>query len=141
MKKFVIVAVVTVFIVGGLPVFAQAQEGETDSGPRLVTVFVERIWPHHLGYVVEYRRANNRIGRAYLPIEWFGRGDSRGELIWLPRANSWPSMSVVFRDGEFSALRLYIHRAPLHETWGILPQGINLRDNFGNVETLEIGSF
>jgi len=136
MKKLAFAAVVLVFLFGGLPVFAQSQGIETDLV--YINVSLERIWPHRLGYVVQYRRPGNRVARAYLPGEWFTGGDSRGEIITLPRGNSWPSMSVFFRDGEFSHVRLNIHRSPSHQSWGNIPQTVNIDDRFEGVESVEL---
>jgi len=134
MKKLAFVAIVLVFLLGGLPVSAQDQGGNLG----YINVSLERIWPHRLGYVVQYRRPGNRVGRAYLPMEWFSSGDSRGELITLPPGNSWPSMSVFFRDGEFSHVRLNVHRSPSHHSWGYIPLTVNIDAQFEGVETVEL---
>ncbi|MCL2190582.1 MAG: hypothetical protein FWB79_01160 [Treponema sp.] len=140
MKKFVFAAVVLVFLFGGLPVFAQEEEQEQGQGRGLVYINVplERIWSHRLGYVVQYRRSGNRVARAYLPGEWFAGGDARGELVSLPPGRSWPSMSVFFRDGEFSHVRLNVHRSAAHETWGIVPAEINIDNRFEGVEAVDL---
>ena len=145
MKKLIVVsAIVLILLAGGSLVFAQEQEGATESeaeasGLRLFTVPLERVWAHSRGYVVEYRRSGNRIARAYLPIEWFAWGEAnRGEVISLPPGSSMPSMSVFFRDGELSFVRLYVHRSPSHPSWGSVPQHLNIDRNFENVETIEL---
>jgi len=135
MKMLVFATVVLVFLFGGLPVFAQNQGQGGDL--IYINVSLERIWPHRLGFVVQYRRPGNRVARAYLPSEWFSSGDSRGELLTLPVGNSWPSMSVFFRDGEFSHVRLNVHRSPLHQSWGTIPLTVNIDDRF-EVETVEL---
>ena len=147
MKKLIVVSlIVLVLLVGGSPVFAQEQEGTTEteagaeaSGLRLFTIPLERVWAHSRGYVVEYRRSGNRMARAYLPIEWFAWGEAnRGEVISLPLASSLPSMSVFFRDGELDFVRLYVHRSPSHPSWGSVPQHMNIDRNFENVDTIEL---
>jgi len=143
MKRLIVVfTIALVLLVGGSPVFAQEQEGTTEaeaSGLRLFTVPLERVWAHSRGYVVEYRRSGNRMARAYLPIEWFAWGEAnRGEVISLPPGSSMPSMSVFFRDGELSFVRLYVHRSPSHPSWGSVPQHLNIDRNFENIETIEL---
>ena len=137
MKKLVIAAIVSVFLFGGLPVFAQNQ-GRIESDLAVITVSLERIWPHRLGYVVQYRLPGNRIARAYLPGTWFEGGDDRGEIVRLNPGNSWPSMSVFLRDGEFSHVRLNIHRSPSHQSWGTIPMTVNIDDRFEGVESVDL---
>ena len=137
MKKLVVAAVVLVFLLGGLPVFAQ-NRGNTESDLMYINVSLERIWPHRLGYVVQYRLPGNRVARTYIPIEWFTSGDPRGELVTLRPGNSWPSMSVFFRDGEFSHVRLNIHRSPSHQSWGNIPLTVNIDDRFEGIESIEL---
>jgi len=137
MKKVIVAAVALLLFVGGAPVFAQSQNRETDL--MFWNISLERIWTHRLGYIVEYRRPGNRIARAYIPIEWFAAGEeNRAELISLPIGPSWPSMTVFFRDGQFSHVRLYVHRSPSHQTWGSVPQRYSLEDHFRDIDTLEI---
>jgi len=143
MKKLIVAAVVLVLFFVGSPVFAQEEGGEqegTASGPAIINIPLDRVWPHHLGFIVQYRRpGNRRFARAYLPMEWFASGeDNRAEVITLPPGSSWPSMTVFFMDGEFSHVRLYLHRMLGHSTWGFVPQHHDLRRNFENVETLEL---
>ena len=140
MKRLVValVAVVMVSLVGGSFVFAQNRGRTIESDLIYINVPLERIWPHRLGYVVQYRASGNRFVRAYLPIEWFGTGDGRAEIMTLPLGPSWPSMSVFFRGGEFSHVRVYVHRSPMHQTWGYMPMTVNLDSQFEGVETLEL---
>jgi len=139
MKRFVAAVAVAAVVsaAGAASVFAQ-NRGRVESDLAVINVSLERIWPYRLGYVVQYRLPGNRMARAYLPIEWFGGGDDRAELIALPAGASWPSLSVFFRDGEFVRLRLYVHRSPMHQTWGNIPSTVNLQSSFEGIETLEL---
>jgi len=139
MKKLAFAAVVLVFLFVGLPVFAQSQgQGRIESDLVYINVSLERIWPHRLGYVVQYRIPGGRVARAYIPGEWFTSGDQRGEMNVLPRGNSWPSMSVFFREGEFSHVRLNVHRSVTHNSWGHLPSNVNIDGRFEGVEAIEL---
>jgi len=137
MKRFVVaaIAIFAVSLFGGATVSAQSQRIESDLA--VINVSIERIWPHRLGYVVQYRLPGNRVARAYLPAEWFASGDDRGERHLLSPGRSWPSMSVFFRGGEFSHVRLNVHRSHTHASWGYIPITVNIDDRF-NVDTLEL---
>ena len=137
MKKLVIAVVFAALIVAGSPLFAQNSREQSVSDFYYIKVSIERIWPHRLGYIVQYRRGLGNA-RVFLPIEWFSSTANRGEIINLPRGNSWPSMAVYYRDGEFSHVRLYVHRQKTHRTWGVIPQGVNFDTEFSNIETVEL---
>ena len=141
MKKLIIAVIFAVFMVAGLPVFAQEEQKEEKNEPAdyyYKNITLEKIYLYRRGYVIQYRRGLNQIGRAYLPLEWFSSTASKGEIINLPAGNSWPSMSIYYNEGEFSHVRLYVHRSSAHRTWGTIPQNVNLDSRFDDVEDLKI---
>ena len=137
MKKFIVAIVLLAVCAAGIPVFAQSSERQ-ESEFYYINITLEKIWPYRAGYVVQYRKGINRIGRLYLPSEWFSSSASKGEIITLPSGPSWPSLSVYYKDGEFSHVRLYVHRWNAHQTWGNIPQNINIDSQFDNIDTLKI---
>ena len=138
MKRLVVAIAFVVLIAAGSPVFAQRIPVGRESEYYYVNVSLEKIWPYRRGYVVQYRRGLYNTGRAYLPAEWFTNAASQGEIINLPPGNSWPSMSVYYRNGEFSHVRLYVHRWYSHQSWGSIPQDVNIDSEFENLETLDL---
>jgi len=142
MKKLLVFAVFTVILAVGSPVFAQqAQQDDkkkNDSEYYYKNVPLERIYPYRNGYIVQYRRGLNRIEKAYIPLEWFTSSAGKGEIIALPKGQSWPSLTVYYKNGEFSHIRLYVHRLASHQTWGTIPQNVNLDDQFENIEELKL---
>jgi len=138
MKKLIVAAVLAVLITAGLPIFAQSSSNRNESEYYYINVGVEKIWPYRKGYVVQYRKGLYQTARAYIPSEWFTNAASQGEIITLPRGNAWPSMSVYYKNGEFSHVRLYVHRYDQHITWGILPQNVNIDSFFEGVESLDL---
>ena len=138
MKKLAFAVVFTVIFTAGLPVFAQTIPADRESDFYFVNVSLEKIWPHRAGYVVQYRTGIHGIGRTYLPREWFDTAFGKGEIITLPRGRSWPSMTVFYRNGEFSHVRLYVHRWQSHQTWGSVPQNINLDSSFIDIEDIRL---
>jgi hypothetical protein len=139
MKKLVFAAICIVFLAVGLPVFAQNQKNDRkDSEYYYVNMTLEKVYPYRKGYVIIYRKGMLQYGRAYLPAEWFTDADSKGEIIVLPRGNTWPSLTVYYRNGQFSHVRLYVHRWPNHPSWGNIPQYMNIDDQFDNIETVKL---
>lgn len=137
MRKFIIAIVVLAVFAAGVPVFAQSSD-ENEDDFYYINLTLEKIWPYRAGYVVQYRKGINRIGRLYLPNEWFSSSAGKGEIIKLPPGLSWPSLSVYYKNGEFSHVRLYVHRVNTHSTWGVVPQNVNIDSSFDNVDTLKI---
>jgi len=134
MKKFIIIIA---FFLMATPLFAQTIPENLQSEFHVFTFQVERVFSHRAGFIVMYR-IGNRMATAYLPLEWFTAAAGKGEVLNLPRGNAWPSMSVFYRNGEFSHVRLSVHPALSHPTWGFLPQTANIDYRFENVETIDL---
>jgi len=103
-----------------------------------VNVPIEKIQVYKKGYILQYRKGINKIGTLYIPNEWFSDAGGKGEMVLLPRGKEWPTLSIYYKEGEFSHIRLYIHRWKGHPTWGVVPLHVNIDDRFENIETLEI---
>jgi len=134
MKKLIVFIILLALIV---PVFAQERTNQRP-GVYYINVPVEKIYPVADGYLVQYRSMSNVIATVGVPVEWFYDSGGRAELIRLEDGGDWPTMSVFYVDGEFSHVRIYIHRAKSHRTWGNVPQGTDVSRYFQNRETLNI---
>jgi hypothetical protein len=139
MKKLCL-ALIFLVVFGALtPLFAQKISPGHESEYYYVNVLVEKIYPSRAGYMVVYRKGGiNQTGRVYLPNEWFIEAGGKAELINLPSGQNWPSMTVYYKAGEFSHVRLFVHRWTGHATWGNLPQTANIDDRFEGVESLTL---
>jgi hypothetical protein len=135
MKKLIIVLVI---FAAALPLSAQNISKEHDSDMYYVNVSVERVFPSKLGYIVQYRKGTNGVGTIGLPIAWFEAAAGKAELINLPRGLSWPTLTLFYKDGNFSHLRLYVHRAKGHSTWGNIPQNADVSVYFKDQETMKL---
>ena len=134
MKKLIFVLIIMALV---LPVFAQGNSRD-ESQMYYINIPVEKIYLSYEGYVVQYRKGINSIGTVGIPYEWFTEAASRAELMKLPPGKDWPSMSIFYREGEFSHVRLYIHRSRAHITWGVVPQGADVSRHFGDPESFAI---
>ncbi|MDR1836372.1 MAG: hypothetical protein LBQ89_01805 [Treponema sp.] len=140
------------------PIFAQSNSGD-NSSPDIyyyLNVRIERIYPTSRGFLVRYLKINGDFGIVGIPNEWFidTQNDStetgivgvsslytaagKAEIINLPLGSDWPSMSVFYADGEFSHVKLYVHRSRNHLTWSYIPQGTDLSRYFTSRESLDI---
>jgi hypothetical protein len=138
MKKIIFIVVLMAVCAAASPVFAQNVSAKNQSEYYYVNVPVEKIYIYKAGYVLQYRKGVNKIGTLYIPNEWFTDAASKGELVNLPKGKEWPTLTVFYKEGEFSHMRLYVHRWRGHSTWGLVPPTVNLDSKFENVETLEI---
>jgi len=139
MKKLITLALFTVFLAAGSPIFAQeGKKFKNESEYYYVNISLERIFPYQNGYIVDYRRGLHKMGRTYMPMSWFSEPAGKGEILSLPAGSAWPSMTIYYKNGEFDHVRLYVHRLPSHQTWGVIPQTVNIDSQFDNIEDLKI---
>lgn len=124
-----------------MPVFAQdtTQSEAADKWSDLyyVNVPIEKIYPHSLGYMVLYQKNGVDLGRAYLPMEWFTEAGGKGELIRMGSGKTWPYMSIYYREGQFSHVRLFVKAERSHSSWGMLNSGAQINDKFA-IEELNL---
>jgi hypothetical protein len=123
----------TVILFAGLmPLAAQESSSADDKKSEYyyVNVPLEKIYP--------YRKGVNQTARAYLPLEWFTDTAGKGDLIRMGSGTSWPYLSVYYKGGAFSHVRLYVRREAGHETWGNIPLNVNIDDRFENVDELKL---
>ncbi|MDR2376036.1 MAG: hypothetical protein LBD96_06310 [Treponema sp.] len=133
MKKFLIVlAALALFQAASL--FAQNIPEDRESEYFYYNVPIERIYPYRRGYVIKYRKGTTQMGTTYLPREWFSDSAGKGEIINLNPGPAWPYLAVYYRGGEFSHVRLYLHRNRSHASWGNIPAGVNLDEYFDNID-------
>jgi hypothetical protein len=159
MKKVFGMSVILVAFLAVMPLVAQDMRAQPSRQTHLVpneeqraplyylTVHVERVFPHKRGYVIDYRTGftGTRTERLYIPREWFedaSRVESgeapKAELFLQDRGNAWPYLTVFYRDGEFSHVRVHLRRDRSHPSWGGIPSGTNLDSRFDGVEAIEL---
>lgn len=127
MKKLIIVLLLLAVI---SPVFAQDKKSDKKDDVYYVNVQVEKIVPTNTGYVIMYRGNSNALSIIGIPNEWFTDAASCAEMVRLADGGDWPSMSIFYINGEFSHVRLYIHRVRGHHTWGNVPHGTDVSKYF-----------
>ena len=126
MKKLIIALVFFALL---SPLFAQAKNKKTED-VYYKNVPVERIIPTNTGYVILYRGSSNALAVIGIPNEWFSDAAGCAEMVRLADGGDWPSMSVFYKNGDFSHVRLYIHKVRGHHTWGNIPYGTDVSKYF-----------
>ena len=79
---------------------------------------VVRIYSSAFGYRVVYRKGPSSLGELYLPMAWFQPG-GKASLI-LSADPAYPSITVFYKDGAFSHVRLYAKVDKKDSSWGVL---------------------
>ncbi|MCL1991937.1 MAG: hypothetical protein FWG66_03200 [Spirochaetes bacterium] len=142
MKKVIFIAALFAAM-AVTPLFAQEEEEQQAVGERapvtyVVNISVERIFPTRYGFLVQHRTRDLGMATVAIPSEWFSFAGARAERIPLRRGTVWPSMSVFFREGEFSHVRLYVHPSLSHFTWGAVMPSPEITEMFQGVETIHL---
>jgi len=139
MKKLVLLLVLAVFVSQGMFVFAQnSSTGKHESDYYYFSYPIETIYAHRLGFLVLYRRNSNQIARTYIPVEWFNTIGAKGEIVYLGTGAEMPTMTVYYKDGDFSHVRLRVRRSRTHETWGVIPFSANVDEYFKDIEEVKV---
>jgi hypothetical protein len=136
MKKSFLIGAVLTILSTVTPVMAEEIPDDKKSEYYYMSVPIERIYPYRKGYVVTYQKGVTGLGTVYLPIEWFTEAAGRGDIITMGSGTSWPYLTIYYKAGEFSHVRLYVRRERAHESWGNVPLNINIDDRFENVDDL-----
>ena len=137
MKKLVLF-IVLISLCQGAFLLAQTSQMYEESEYYYFNFTVEKVYVHRLGFVVTYRGISNYIRRTFIPHEWFRDPDGKGEIIYLGSGKEWPSMTVYYRSGEFSHVRLRVRHNKLHETWGVVPSNTNIDEYFRDLEEVRL---
>ncbi len=114
-----------------------AQESDAENPQiQLLTIPIQKVYEHRLGFRVVYNRSDLYPAEVFIPGRWFTQAGGAGE-VYFSAHPSVPYMTVIWVDGEFSHVRLYLHERKEDRSWGALPSDADYRDDFA-VETLEL---
>ena len=138
MKKIILGAVLAVLCCGTVLFAQQSKPKYKESEYYYFNVPIEKIYFYRNGYIVIYRKGANQMARTYIPSNWFTDIGGKGEIVGLGSGKEWPSMSVYYKSGEFSHVRLRLRRDRSHETWGVVPLNRNIDEYFENVEDIQL---
>jgi hypothetical protein len=132
MKMARIAIVVCAVLLAGLPAFAQDQTGNSKDA-YYKSVSITKIWTDQLGYIVQFFNSKSQVSTFYVPLTWFNKGpDSKAEIIY-GNESSYPYFTVVWVDGKFDHIRLYVLNDFHSLTWGVSSGAVDYTSKF-NVE-------
>jgi hypothetical protein len=122
------------------PVFAQNAVGNSEY--YVINVYIEKIYSHQKGYIVEYRKNALGTERIYLPLEWFVRQAEtetprKGQIVKIRQPSLPPYIAVYYKDGKTDHVKLFV-RDLNDQSWGNVANGIVLDDSFSNVDEIRI---
>ena len=136
MKRSILAFALFVLMAGmGSVVFAQDSDDDS-TDIQVLTVYIQKVYPHRLGYRLIYFKSDLYPGEAFLPSRWFTQAAGKGEIIESEAGNV-PYMHIYWHDGEFNHVRLFVHADRSHRSWGALPSDVDYRNQFA-IETLEL---
>ena len=136
MKKTLLAALLGLLIFAAPNLFAQNQNLK-ESEYYYVTVPIEKIYFYRNGYIVLYQQGWH-LNRTYIPMEWFTNPTGKADMIALGSGSHWPHLTIYYKNGEFSHIRLYVRRSRSHETWGIVPLNVDMDSYFHNIEEIQL---
>ena len=125
MKRIFIALFVVAAFLAVLPAVAQERPGVpvepkiSDPSPYYpFRLDVIRVFSHALGYRVVCRKGASGFAEFYIPAEWFKSGGKASLVVSDDPA--FPSMTIFYKDGAFSHVRLYVRESRKDSTWGML---------------------
>ena len=131
MKKPVICIAVAFVLLASLPAFSQAQNYPKDAYVK--SVHIVKIWAHQLGYKVQFFSSKSRVSDIYVPLTWFNKGiESKADIVYGNSAEL-PYFTIVWVDGKFDHITLYVWQDYRDLSWGVLGGAGDLTSQF-NVE-------
>ncbi len=111
--------------------FLSAEMVKADVYPK--AMHITRVYPHKLGYRVDYLKSNRTVDTFYAPMEWFKKAAGYGEIVYGDDAE-YPYAVFYYKDGKIDHFRLYLKESFNDMTWGNLRDDSQYNDKFGAEE-------
>ena len=118
MKKICAVVAIMLFLTAG---FALADESKFYAR----SFNIEKVYFHSKGYKVTYVTAKLKYVSTYLPHAWFSQSSTKngvqakGEIAY-GNDPSYPYMTVFWKEGKFSHVRLFLKRNLKDVSYGLI---------------------
>ncbi len=125
MKRIVFLIVIFVLLFSSVLLFSQQQKDVF-----VKSVPILKILSHKLGYKIFFLTQNMEISSFYAPISWFYGQRNKGKIIW-GNEQEYPYFTVVWEEGKFSYIKLFLKENMMHESWGALEASVaEVKDKF-----------
>ena len=124
MKKAVILFAAGLLLLASLPAFSQAAQTQAPTGyPKdayFKNVPLLKVWLHELGYKLQFFNSNAGVSDIYVPMTWFNKGSlSKANMVY-GNENGYPYCTIVWIDGAFDHITIYVLKDLTSQTWGVL---------------------
>jgi hypothetical protein len=135
MKRAGLVLAAGLLLMSSLPSFAQAASTTPDASTNPKDAYykivpIAKVWMHQLGYMVQFWTSKSQIANIYIPLTWFNQGpNSKADIIYGSEPG-YPYLSIIWVDGKFDHVRLYVLNNYNSLTWGVLSQSTDLTAQF-----------
>jgi len=123
--------VLFIMITTAVSVFAETSTASVY--PKTMSIY--RIYPHALGYRVDYIKSNRTTGTFYAPLKWFAKAGGYGEIVY-GNGKQYPYATFYYVGDKIDHFRLYLIDNFNDISWGRLREE-NIDDKF-NVDELVI---
>src|SRR5271157_3786515 len=122
MKRAGMVLAAGLLLMSSLPSFAQQASSSSNTNPKdayYKVIPVVKVWMHQLGYMVQFWTSKSTIGEIFIPITWFNQGpNSKADIIY-GNEPAYPYLSIVWVDGKFDHVKLYVLDSYDSTSWGV----------------------
>jgi hypothetical protein len=136
MKKARFAIVVCAMLLAGLPALAQDQSGSPKDA-YYKAVPITKIWMNEFGYIVQFFNSKSHISTIYVPLTWFNKGPASKAEINYGNQPGYPYFVVVWVDGKFDHIRLFVLNDYHSQTWGVW-EGVGDISSRFNVEDVPL---
>ncbi len=122
----------------GTTTFLGAQETQSKFNAEIYpkTMGIYKVYPHKLGYRVDYYKSDRSLGTFYAPLSWFEGTSAYGEIVY-GTDRTYPYVTFYYKDGAISHFRLYLFQDYYHSSWAYFQDPTKFDDRFG-AEALEV---
>ncbi len=128
MKKPVILFAAALLLLASLPAFSQAAAYPKDAYVK--TIHIVKVWTSQLGYRVQFFSSKSQVSDIWVPMTWFNTGiDSKADIVYGATAE-FPYMTIVWVDGKFDHITLYVKEDYRDLSWGELSEAVDYSSQF-----------
>ena len=131
MKKAIILFAAGFVLLASLPAFSQAAtQPQAPAQPQGTPGYAKdayfknipllKVWLHPLGYKLQFFNSNSGVSDIYVPLTWFNKGSLSKANIVYGNEPGFPYCTIVWVDGAFDHITLYVFSDLTSQTWGEL---------------------
>lgn len=101
------------------------------------SVVITKVFPHSMGYKIFYMANDLVTKELYLPSYLFEEQEDETQersSLFTGYNKAFPYMTIFWKDGVFSHVKLYVKASYQDPTWGVFSNPSSHDENFKNAE-------